>query len=308
MTDRKFIMDLAKLVIAAAWADGELKNEEVNSLKDLLFNLEDVTGKEWAQLQMYMDSPVTPEETEELLRSVLSQIKSDDDKELVISTLENLFGADGVISGEELVLLEKIKDDVSQVSTGLLARLSKMLPGSLAKRDTKYTAGAQRDTQVDDFIENRIYYQLKSLARKKGIDIDMPDEKARQACLAAGLMARISAVDSGISEQETQTIKDVLGGQWDLSEQEAEILAELSCEGTLKGLDYFRLSRSFFECTSLEQRRDFIKYLFKVANASEKTSYDETEEIRRIAKSLKLSHRDFIDAKLTIPDENRELL
>jgi len=305
MADRKFIMDLAKLVIAAAWADGELKNEEVNALKDLLFNLEDVTGKEWAQLQMYMDSPVSPEETEKLLGDVLSQIKTSEDKQLVISSLENLFGADGVISGEELILLEKIKDDVSQVSTGLLARLSKMLPGSLAKRETRYTGGAQRDMQVDDYIENRIYYHLKSAARKKGLDIELPEEKARQACLAAGIMARISAVDSGISEREKQTIKDVLGRQWDLEEQEAELLAELSCDSTLKGLDFFRLTRSFFECTGLEQRREFIKSLFTVANASEKTSYDETEEIRRIAKSLKLSHKDFIDAKLTIPDEDR---
>jgi len=305
MADRKFIMDLAKLVIAAAWADGELKNEEVNALKDLLFNLEDVTGKEWAQLQMYMDSPVSPEETEKLLGDVLSQIKSEDDKGLVISSLENLFGADGVISGEELILLEKIKDDVSQVSTGLLARLSKMMTGSMTKRETTYTGGAQRDTQVDDYIENRIYYHLKSAARKKGLAIDLPDEKARQVCLAAGIMARISAVDSGISEQEKQTIKDVLARQWDLEEREAEILAELSCDSTLKGLDFFRLTRSFFECTSLEQRREFIKSLFTVANASEKTSYDETEEIRRIAKSLKLTHKDFIDAKLTIPDEDR---
>ena len=305
MADRKFIMDLSKLVIAAAWADGELKNEEVNALKDLLFNLEDVTGKEWAQLQMYMDSPVSPEETEKLLGDVLSQIKSEDDKGLVISSLENLFGADGVISGEELILLEKIKDDVSQVSTGLLARLSKMMTGSMTKRETTYTGGAQRDTQVDDYIENRIYYHLKSAARKKGLAIELPDEKARQVCLAAGIMARISAVDSGISEQEKQAIKDVLARQWDLEEREAEILAELSCDSTLKGLDFFRLTRSFFECTSLEQRREFIKSLFTVANASEKTSYDETEEIRRIAKSLKLTHKDFIDAKLTIPDEDR---
>ena len=305
MADRKFIMDLSKLVIAAAWADGELKNEEVNALKDLLFNLENVTGKEWAQLQMYMDSPVSPEETEKLLGDVLSQIKSEDDKGLVISSLENLFGADGVISGEELILLEKIKDDVSQVSTGLLARLSKMMTGSMTKRETTYTGGAQRDTQVDDYIENRIYYHLKSAARKKGLAIELPDEKARQVCLAAGIMARISAVDSGISEQEKQAIKDVLARQWDLEEREAEILAELSCDSTLKGLDFFRLTRSFFECTSLEQRREFIKSLFTVANASEKTSYDETEEIRRIAKSLKLTHKDFIDAKLTIPDEDR---
>ena len=31
MTDKTFIIDLAKLLIAAAWVDGELSNEEVNA-------------------------------------------------------------------------------------------------------------------------------------------------------------------------------------------------------------------------------------------------------------------------------------
>ena len=88
MPDRKFIMDLAKLLIAAAWADGRLQNEEINALKDLLFSLEDVTGDEWAHLEIYMDSPVSMEERINLLQSVLEQIKSDQDKELVVATLE----------------------------------------------------------------------------------------------------------------------------------------------------------------------------------------------------------------------------
>ena len=61
MPDKNFIMDLAKLLIAAAWADGELRNEEINSLKDLLFTLPEISGREWPNLELYMDSPVTSE-------------------------------------------------------------------------------------------------------------------------------------------------------------------------------------------------------------------------------------------------------
>jgi len=121
-------------------------------------------------------------------------------------------------------------------------------------------------------------------------------------------LARISAVDSDISDQERRTIKDVLSTQWHLSEQQAEIVTQISCDRTLQGLDYFRLTRGFFDCTSVYERRNFIKCLFKIANASDKTSYDETEEIRRISNSLKLTHKDFIEAKLTIPDEDHQVL
>ncbi len=44
--------------------------------------------------------------------------------------------------------------------------------------------------------------------------------------------------------------------------------------------------------------------LFKIANASDRVSNDEIEEIRRISEALKLSHKDFIAAKLTISDED----
>ena len=310
MPDRKFIMDLAKLLVAAAWADGELQNEEINSLKDLLFNLENVTGDEWSHLEIYMDSPVSSQEREELLWEVLEKIQSEEDKELVVTTLEKLFQADGVVTEEEKAVLEEIKEGVSDVNIniGVLARLAEMIKATVTERGQTYKSAAQRESQVDDYIENTIYYRLKSESEKKGIKIELPEQKVRQLCLAAGLLARISAVDSDISDQEKRTIKEVLSTQWHLSEQEAEIVTQISCDRTLQGLDYFRLSRGFFDCTTIDERRNFIKCLFKIANASEKTSYDETEEIRKISKSLKLTHKDFIEAKLTIPDEDRQVL
>ena len=308
MPDRKFIMDLAKLLIAAAWADGSLQNEEINALKDLLFNLRDVTGDEWSHLEIYMDSPVGPEEREKLLAAVLEQIESDEDKQLVVATLENLFQADGIVTGEEITFLDEVKKGVLDVDTGVLARLSKMITTAISGRGRTYSSAAQRESQIDDYIENNVYYHLKSESEKKGIKFDLPSEQVKKLCLAAGILARISAVDANISEDEKRTIKDVLSKQWHLSEQQAEIVTEISCDRTLKGLDYFRLTRGFFDCTTLDERRSFIKCLFRIANVSEKTSHDEIEEIRKISNSLKLTHKDFIEAKLTIPDEDREVL
>ena len=306
MLDKEFVMDLAKLVIAVAWADGQLQNEEINALKDLLFNLDEITGKDWAHLDIYMDSPVEPQETEELLGRVISRISSEQDRDFVMTTLEHLFQADGVISAEEKAVLERVREQTSLVDIGIFAKFSEMIKNSITRRNQSYQSAIQRESRIDDYIENTIYYQLKSYCEKKGININLPEGKLKQLCLAAGLLARIAAVDSGISEQEKQAIRDVLSNQWAVSEHEAYIIAEISCNRTLKGLDYFRLTRGFFDCTTLEQRRNFIKCLFQIANASDKTSYEEIEEIRRISNSLKLSHKDFIEAKLTIPDEERE--
>ncbi|MGB2911413.1 MAG: TerB family tellurite resistance protein, partial [Anaerolineales bacterium] len=59
------------------------------------------------------------------------------------------------------------------------------------------------------------------------------------------------------------------------------------------------------ETTTAEQRVRFLDVLFAVADGDGRVSYEETEEIRLIAKMLKLTHRQFIDAKLKIPSEQR---
>lgn len=304
MADEKFTMDLAKLLIAAAWTDSKLQNEEVNSLKDLIFTLGEISGDQWAELEIYMDSPVTAEETETLLGRVLDQIKSQADKDFIIETLQRLFEADGIVGDEEAEVFEDMKKAVMNVNTGIAASISKMLKRSIKKRSEAYQSGSQREDRIEDYIENTIYYDLVSKAKEKGVQVELSEEKIRQLCLAAGLLTRVAAVDLEISGQEKTAIKDILSKAWGVTDHEAAIVTDISCHRTLKGLDYYRLTRGFFECTSIDQRRSFLVCLFQVANACGKTSNDEIEEIRKISQSLKLLHKDFIAAKLTISDED----
>ncbi len=44
MANSPVIMALAKVMVAAAWADGDVSLDEVNSLKDLLFHLPEMSG------------------------------------------------------------------------------------------------------------------------------------------------------------------------------------------------------------------------------------------------------------------------
>jgi uncharacterized tellurite resistance protein B-like protein len=301
-------MDLGKLMIAAAWADGELSTEEINSLKDLLFAIPDITGEEWKQLEIYMDSPVTPEERENLLSRVSAHVTSKEDKAFVIKTLTRLFEADGTVSDEESAVLEEIEAALAGARTGILARMAGAIKTSVKRRGEASKAATQRESRIDDFIMNTVYYQLASELSEKGIEINLPEQQVRKLSFAAGLLARIAAVDSGISESERHTIQSVLAEEWKLSHQEAVLVTGIACQRVLKGLDYYRTTRGFFDCTEHDERKAFLKCLFKIANASDMTSYEEVEEIRRISTGLKLSHQDFIEAKLTIPREDREVL
>ena len=87
MASERLVLTLAKVVAAAAWVDGEVEQNEIYSLKDLLFRLDDMSARDWAEIDIYLDSPVGEEERERLISDLLQQVRSAEDRELVHNTL-----------------------------------------------------------------------------------------------------------------------------------------------------------------------------------------------------------------------------
>ncbi len=305
MARKRFVLNLAKLMIAAAWADGRLTNQEINALKDLLYTIPDLSGEDWVTLEIYMDQPVTAGERDRLLRTVVRQIRSRQDKELAVTLLTKLVQADGKVDQSEAELLARIKGDLDRAPTGILALLAGAVRGAVGKRLSNSGTGPNREERLEDFIKNRVYFQLVSKLEKEGSQLQLPDAQIRKLCLAAGLMARVALTDAELSKGEAVAIKNALKEGWGLSDEEARLVKDISASAAVKGLDQVLLARGLFECTDRQERRSFVRCLFKIANATHNTSFEEISTIQNIAKGLKLSHRDFINAKLTIPREDR---
>ena len=305
MADKKFVLNLGKLLIAAAWADGKLTNQEINALKELLFLLPEISGQEWLELELYMESPVGEEEREQLLTRVLNSIASQSDKTLVLETLGKLVHIEGVQQEAEASIVESLRQDIEAKSTGLLAHLVNPLKRAIASRTGHYVAEGGRESRIDDYIKNTIYYQLSNEMKARGISVSLSDEEVKKVCLAAGLMARVAWVDKAFCEQEQDSVTRALANTWQLPQEEAQMIMEISHQRIMKGLDFVQLSKGFCACTTIPERKDFIRSLFAIANTAHKTSSQEIEEIRSIAKGLELGHQDFIEAKLTISREDR---
>ncbi len=306
MPDKKFIMDLAKLVIAAAWVDGELAREEISALKDLFYTLPDISGEEWELLEIYMDSPVTAAERESLLSKVLAGVKSEADKMYAIEILTRLFEADEKVTESEAAVLQEIKSAFERAGVGVLGDMKRMIKAFVAKRKNAFKAAMASEERVDDYIIKTLYHKLESELEQKGAGIRLPDRQIRKLCCVAGLLARIAWVDAGISANEKIIIKSILCKEWALSEPQGQIFTKISCERAVKGLDESRLAREFFDCTSHDERLKFLDCLFKVANASDRTSPDEMKEIERVSGFLKISHEEYKEAMHRIPREDRE--
>ncbi|MGD9093694.1 MAG: TerB family tellurite resistance protein [Anaerolineales bacterium] len=305
MPKSKVIMALAKVMIAAAWVDGEVTAEEINSFKDLLFQLPDMTASDWAELEIYIDAPVGEAERDRLVEELRAAISNPSDKAQAMAALDEVVSADGEVSDAERAVVAEVKGDIENADVGIFGQMSRMMRGPVSRRSKAVANAPNRELEMDDFVKNRIFFQLRRRLELDDAEIDIPESVQRKLSLAGGLMARVAYVDREIDDGEFDAMVANLQKNWGVSELEADLVAEVALSEIGKNLDYYRLSRGFFESTTEVERIQFLDVLFAIADGDGRVSFDETEEIRTIAAVLKLTHKQFIDAKLKIPGDRR---
>jgi len=237
---------------------------------------------------------------------VLERMGSAEEKTLALEALEKLIPPETSESDQQTEVVQQLRDDLEQGSGGFLEHLRRPFRRMLNLRGQHYSGEHDRESRLEDFIKNTIYFQVTMELRDRGITFDLPDADIRKLCLAAGLMARVAGVDHVVSSEETTVMSKVLLRHWTLTEDQSQLVAEISHHRIFRGLDSVRLVKRFKELTTRTERQEFLHCLFEVANAADQTSFEEIEEIRSIAQGMDLSHQDFLDAKLAIPREDRK--
>jgi len=299
MTDT--IMSLAKVIIATAWADGEIAEDEELCLKDLLWRLPEVNARQWEELAIYLDAPVEAAERERLVADLRARITSADQRALALSKLDEMVNADGVVSERERAAVEQVRAALQSADVGLWGSLSRLLIG---RRAEATAAAPNREAYLNDFVRNRVYYKLRQQLAAQGVVWDVPDAELRRLGLAGGLLALVAQTADGVADEERAAMVATLRDTWSLPAESAALVVEVALAGD-EPLDFYRLVREFAEVTTAEERVRFLDALFGVAAADGAATFAEIEQIRLVAQGLKLSHGEFIDAKMRLPRERR---
>lgn len=306
MPEKDLILTLGKVIIAAAWVDGEISLEETNSLKDLLFWVPhagfkqglQITGRDWAMLEMYMQAPVGDAERARLVDELGAALRTSEDRAFALSALDDLIHADGVVADEEVAALAEIKSAIESGNASIFGQLARLIQGPIERRSLTVSNAPNREEFFDDFIKNRVYFVVRQRLNRDEASWNIGDADLRKLSLAGGLLARVARVDKTVTEDEFDAMVQALYAGWDITQDAAAIVAEVAVSEVSADMDYFRLTREFFSNTTEEERTRFLDILFSVAQADGKISHYETEEVRRVSLSLNLTHKQFIDAKL----------
>ncbi len=306
-TDSEMIIALGKVMIAAAWADGQVTYEEVNSLKDILFRLPGLNATDWAELDIYIESPVGEAERDRLIDDLKVKLRNAGDKRLALDALDQLIDADDIITDDERAVVEQIKQEIEGATVGVIAGLGRLLRGSAQRRSAQVSGAPNREQYLDDFVKNKVYYNLKTQLEADGESFDLSDEDLRKLGLAGGLMGQVAWVDDEVEEGEFDAIVRAFMTHWNLSEAEAKLVAEIAVSEISAKVDRYRTAREFYTVSDREERMQMLDIMFDVAASDGQASHLEIETIRAISMTLKISHPEFIEAKLKVPKEKREL-
>jgi uncharacterized tellurite resistance protein B-like protein len=123
-------------------------------------------------------------------------------------------------------------------------------------------------------------------------------ERSQRARLAvAALLVEIALSDFESVNEERQTIIDIVGKRFGLSEQEANDLISLAQAEHRDSTDYFQFTRLINEHYTQPQKVELVESLWRVAYADGELHRYEEHVIRRLSDLLHVSHTDFIAAK-----------
>jgi uncharacterized tellurite resistance protein B-like protein len=295
--DKKLIETLAKVIVAAGWADGKLSPKEINSLKDLLFQFQEyflssgdvkfgLTSNQWAMFEMYTEAPIDATERERLVNELGEAVWSEEDRTLVLSALQNMVEADDKITDEEQAILNGVKAKLESIDTGIIGDLGRLVREAMQRRSQAVSHAPNRERYFDDFLKNKIYYGIRRRLELDETIIEIPDEDLRKLSTVGGMMARVAQIDGVVIEKESDQITSILQTSWGLSHEAATFVIEVAMTEASTNFDYLRMTREFLEITTPAERANLVDVLHVVANADGKASDEELKEIRNIAEYL----------------------
>ena len=304
MTQRRVVVNLGHCLIAAAWADGKLEQGELESLKDLIFRRPGLRPEDWEELERRADIPAGPQERARLIESLARSISDENDRQLVLDSLDQLLHADEEFGEAEHAALHQIRRAIDQQPARLWDELKGFFKNPLRRRVVASHQKFDPSTRIQD-LNQALFDEIgQELDGDRGSEI-VDETELRRLCLAGGLMAHVAQLDRHVDEGEIDTMVAALRDGWKLDEATAQAVTKVMIIRSEGLLDLHRALREFFELTTESERASFLDVLFSVAAGDGMVSLGEMEEIRLISMGLKLSNVHFIAAKTRVPRQHR---
>ena len=147
-----------------------------------------------------------------------------------------------------------------------------------------------------------MFERLKSLLQQSSPGSSVAPEQAAPMA-AAMLLLEVAWADQNISEAELEATREAIQSMFGLTHDQVQALVQQAKSEHDAAISMYPFTRSVNEALSMEEKRQLIELLWRLAGADSNVDVHEEYTIRRIADLLYVSHEDFIAAKLQARNE-----
>ena len=144
---------------------------------------------------------------------------------------------------------------------------------------------------------------VKKFFGKSTIDSprDIGGEKTHDIRVATcALLIEMSNIDGEFSESERESIISVLKKDYDLTDENVIALIEASNEELKGSIDLWQFTNLINQNYSMEEKLRIIETVWRIAYTDGKLDKHEDYLVHKLAKLLRLTHSQLIEAKLKV--------
>ena len=296
-----FNIALGKILIAAAWVDGELNQQELNCLKSLILQFPDITFEDWRKLKIYLAYPICKAEQNAIAEQFSKQVYLTEHRKAAWESLLSVLRADGRINLEEKKFAEDIDEALAENSENFLRKLKFFFfQHSIKDSNPWNTEPNSRDRFIHEFFDNPVYFLFRKALLKKDFNVPYSKPELQKVCLYSSLLCWISKVDSQITMPELRVIRTILTETCGLSDELAKCIQEVSFAIDINDLQLSELVGSLRDVTTKVERNDLFFALTKLIIVDNHVSEKELECLRVVALYLEISEFVWVNALKSI--------
>lgn len=130
---------------------------------------------------------------------------------------------------------------------------------------------------------------------------DKGEDKSHDIRVATcALFLEMANIDGEFSQSERESIVRTLKEKYDLSDEHAASLLEASNEELKGSIDLWQFTNRVNQNYSMDEKLRIIETVWEIAYADRRLDKHEDYLVHKLAKLLRLTHKQMIDAKLKV--------
>jgi uncharacterized tellurite resistance protein B-like protein len=286
-----FNIALGKILIAAAWVDGDLNRREINCLKNLILQFPGITFEDWRKLKIYLAYPMGTREQDSVAKEFINRVYLSEHRKIAWNALITVLQADGRVNIEEKKFADELDSALAENSQSFFRKLKYFLLQHSTNDSQNWSNDINsRDRFIHEFFDNPVYFLFRKFLLKEDFKIPQTKPELQKICLYAAILCWVSNVDEKITLPELKSIRSILVETCGVSNDIAKCIQESAYALDISEVQLNDLTKSLRNVTSKMERNELFMAISGLIVVDKEVSDQELECIRTIAVYLEISN------------------